>query len=100
MIIVTYPNKPLMLTDKRTIKRLPNLTVYAEEIKATYAAFEDSARQDVAFPTSWDIDSVMIFVRELTAKVMGKSVNDDEDIFQRGADRYCVFIHLWTKPDG
>ncbi len=90
MIVVTYPDKPLMLTDKHTVKRPPNISAYAEEIKTAYAALENSARQDVAFPTSWDVDSVREYVRELISKVMEKSVDDNDDIFQRGADRYIL----------
>jgi hypothetical protein len=88
MIIVTYPDKPLLTTDKRTLKRQPNLSAYEADIKVAYAALADSARQDIAFPVSWDVDSIINFVRELTAKVMRKSIGDEDDIFQNGGDRY------------
>lgn len=100
MIVVTYPDKPLLTTDKRTIKRQPNLNVYAEDIKAAYTALENSTLQDVPFPTSWDVENVTRFVRELIQKIVGESVDDVDDIFQSGADRRvyypdsrsCLFI--------
>lgn len=87
MIVVTHPHKPLLTTDKRTIKRLPNIVGYEAEIKAAYEALEGSARQDVELPSRWDLDGVTRFVRELVMQVMGKSVGDEEDIFQKGGDR-------------
>ena len=87
MIIITKPEKPLLLTDKGTTKRQPNLVAYADEIKATYMAFELSSCQDIPLPKVWDVPNATTFVRGVVEKVMGKHVSDTNDIFQYGADR-------------
>ncbi len=87
MIVVTYSHLPLLVTDKGTIKRQPNLDAYAEDIRAAYTAFENASRHDVTIPTLWDAHSSTAFARSIVTKVLGKSIGDSEDIFQCGADR-------------
>ena len=87
MIIVTNPMKPFLFTPKRTIRRQLMLKDYATEIVDLYKAVEDSSNSDIAPPASWKVNDTTVFAKNVVQKVLGQNVNDEQDIFQIGADR-------------
>ncbi len=91
MILVTSPYKPFTYTSKGAPRRHAIIEDYAPEIDALYAAVEESAQVEVdqPAPQAWDADETNRFVRALVTKVLGKSVDDAQDLFQHGCDR-CV----------
>ena len=89
MIVVSRPSKPFEYTAKGTARRQGTINMYDEEIKAAYAAVEDSSVQGVDPPANWDKDGATEFVRNVVGKVLPYEVGDDDDFFQIGADR-CV----------
>ncbi|KAF8576738.1 acetyl-CoA synthetase-like protein [Ramaria rubella] len=90
MILVTHPRKPMELTAKLGPRRAFVLEMYKNEIEAAYSALESHSNLGIAPPSEWTLPQpeVLYFVRKTVYTVMAreKSVNDDDDIFQRGAD--------------
>ena len=60
---------------------------YATEIADLYKAVEASSNSDIAPPSSWSVWDCSVFAKNIVQKVLGRNVNDEEDIFQIGADR-------------
>lgn len=87
MIIVSTASKPFEYTAKGTPRRQLIINSYAEEIKAAYAAVDNTSVQGVKPPTAWNIDSVKEFIRSVVKKELPYEVDDDDDFFQAGADR-------------
>ncbi|KAG8992459.1 hypothetical protein FRB94_013915 [Tulasnella sp. JGI-2019a] len=90
MILVTSPNKPILLTAKNTVIRKAALALYEDEIEACYAAVDHSAEaaRDIPVPTSWNQEETSIFIRRIVAKVMERDEppTDEDDLFQNGLD--------------
>ncbi|KAI0759162.1 hypothetical protein BC629DRAFT_1584384 [Irpex lacteus] len=88
MILVTSPHKPFSYTSKGAPRRHAIIEDYAPEIDTLYAAVEESAQVEVDQPTpqAWDAVETNRFVRALVTKVLGKSVDDAQDLFQHGCD--------------
>lgn len=88
MILVASPSKPFAYTDKGTLKRPLTTSLYEEEIQAAYSAVENSSQTGIDPPSSWEYPDVLEFVRKVVAKVLERELQDDDDIFQSGGDRY------------
>ncbi|KAI5116179.1 hypothetical protein M0805_002877 [Coniferiporia weirii] len=89
MLIVTSPSKPLLYTPKGTIRRVPTLDQYTEEINAVYAAVDESAQDEVEGPVDWWLPNVTEFVRQVVRNTMRKGNNefsDNADLFEFGLD--------------
>lgn len=87
MIIVADPLRPLKYTSKGTPRRQISLKEYADEIAGAYQAVADSSQQDIPPPRSWELSDVVEFVRNVTNKLLERSIGDEDDLFQSGADR-------------
>lgn len=65
---------------------------YCSEIDNMYREVELSRQpgSEIASPDSWDFDSMRAYVRNVVQSVLvaGKMVGDEDDLFQRGCDRY------------
>lgn len=90
MILVTDPAQPLPRTAKGSVRTGLALEEYAEEIKRTYAAFENIGKSDVQVPKDWTEDTVLNFIRNVVYDVLGKvdlgAQADDEDLFSLGVN--------------
>lgn len=90
MILVAHPAKPFQYTPKNTPRRQVVLNLYEPEISALYQAVEESTQMDIPHPENWSYDTTVQFVRSCVRKVLNNGeLEDDEDLFQAGADRYA-----------
>lgn len=85
--MVSKASKPFEYTAKGTPRRQIIVNTYEEEIKAAYTAVENSSVQGVDAPTKWSDESATEFVRNVVKKVLPHQVEDEDDLFQMGADR-------------
>ena len=87
MILVASPSRPFSYTAKGTARRQPVIISYESEIKALYAAVDQTSQSHVEPPTSWSDNDSLDFVRTIVSSVMKQSVGDTDDLFQHGCDR-------------
>ncbi|KAI0320589.1 acetyl-CoA synthetase-like protein [Amylostereum chailletii] len=85
-ILVTHPDKPLLLTPKGTPQRRACLGAYQTEIESMYDSIEDSSQVDIKIPTTWNVESTLSFIRKNVHSVMKTKVEDEDDLFQHGCD--------------
>ena len=92
MIGVTSPGRPFLYTPKGTTQRQKILIEYEKEIDALYAAVDESTHTDIDAPENWTVPQTKVFVRTVIERVMktGRSVSDDDDLFEHGLDRYGI----------
>lgn len=102
MILLAHPSKPFQYTPKNAPRRQVILNLYEPEISALYQAVEESTQAEIQPPVDWSYDAVVGFVRVVVKKVLGKNgeqLEDEDDIFQAGADRYAYFkytsVFVW-----
>ncbi|KAM5541058.1 hypothetical protein V8D89_005369 [Ganoderma adspersum] len=87
MIVVVDPSRPFQFTPKGTPRRSFCLREYAEEINAVYKNVERPSYGDIPLLTSWDDQSVRLYVRRVVKEAMKTpDIRDDEDLFQQGCD--------------
>ena len=89
MIITAVPLKPFTYTAKNTARRQAVLQMYDAEIDELYAAVEKNTQTDLPPPSTWDLDSVTRYVKNVVQHVLNHDLGDSEDIFNHGCDR-CV----------
>lgn len=90
MIMVASSSKPFTYTAKNTARRQAIIADYEPEIEALYAAVDETTQADITPPSSWDLQSSLRFVREVVRRVLTHEVNDSDDIFQKGCDRFAT----------
>ncbi|KAL0574371.1 hypothetical protein V5O48_007572 [Marasmius crinis-equi] len=74
--------------EKRKGLRQLTLSEYSEEISELYSAVADSMQAGISAPSSWDESSAKSFVRDVVKNVLKKDINDADDLFENGCDRY------------
>ena len=87
MIIVALPSKPFAYTIKGTPRRGAIIKEYSAEISSLYQAVSETAQQEMSPPRSWRYEDNLLFIRDVVRNVMGKSLADEENIFEAGGDR-------------
>ena len=65
---------------------------YTPEIDALYAAATESAQADLKPPASWNSPDAEAFVRTAVNRVVDPPINDTDDLFYNGCDRYVNVI--------
>ncbi|EGO29034.1 hypothetical protein SERLADRAFT_444920 [Serpula lacrymans var. lacrymans S7.9] len=86
MIIIASPSKPFVFTAKNTPRRPFLINQYEPEINALYAAVAETTQPDLPVPSEWNMANTLNFVRTVVARTLGKTVDDQDAIFQHGAD--------------
>lgn len=89
-IISTIPSKPLPRTAKETIPVKRAIELYGSEIDLMYAHIHGALQNStVAPPTSWSKSGVVVWIRAMLHELLVRpsALEDDEDIFNHGADR-------------
>ncbi|KAK7677662.1 hypothetical protein QCA50_019353 [Cerrena zonata] len=86
MIIVASPSKPFAYTAKNTARRQAIIADYDPEIEALYTAVEETTQADIPPPSTWNLPEATEFVHEVVTRVIKHSVQDSDDIFQKGCD--------------
>ena len=97
MILVASLSKPFTYTAKATARRQAVIADYDPEIRALYDAITETTRSDIPVPKDWEQPQTMHFVRNIVKKVLTKRVNDEDDIFQHGCDRYAFISILQNE---
>lgn len=93
MVLVANAKKPFIYNMKGHPRRKALETLYFEEIDRLYAEVGATGDLDIIPPpSSWDAESTAHFLRAVIENVLHQTLTDEEDIFQRGCDRY-VGIH-------
>ena len=92
MIIVAYPDRPIQLTAKGTLKRKTMLEEYADDIAEVYKAVEDSSLKGVTPPVTWSVEETTSYIHQVVEKVLEKPIGKDDDLFQYGVDRFVHFL--------
>ncbi len=87
MVVIASPTKPFSYTGKGTVRRQAALQLYEEEIEVAYTLVQESTRQDVPLPKSWDVLNATAYVRSLVGKLLQRRIRDDADLFEHGIDR-------------
>ena len=90
MITVSSPEKPFTYTAKGTTRRQTIIADYAQEIDALYTSAKEKASAEIQLPSSWDYEGILMFMRQLVYSVLNRHIQDDDDMFQYGCDRYVV----------
>lgn len=98
MILVSdAATKPFAYTPKGTPKRASILQDYEAEIDNLYKTVEETTQSDLVLPPDWSFGNSLNFVRAAVNNVLVGEVNDDEDIFQRGCDRWILLAYFCCK---
>ena len=92
MIIVSSPNKPFTHTAKGTARRHAVIAEYAPEIDALYANVAESTQADLPPPQQWTLEETSAFVRAVVNNVLERHVEDSQDLFQHGCDRWAAIF--------
>lgn len=93
MITASSSEKPFTYTAKGTTRRQAIIADYAEEIDALYTSAKDKAFTEIPPPITWDYEAIIAYVRQLVHSVLNRHIQDDDDMFQYGCDRYDLCIH-------
>ena len=68
--------------------RQPGWEDYADEIEHAYTAVEEASNKDISPPVSWEKADCLAFARSLVTAILERRLDDSDDIFQHGADRF------------
>ena len=86
----TTPEKPMILADKGTVKRMATAKAYDEEIEQLYANANDSSLPTVKLDAD-NLDALEKGLQELLVGTLGlESIAPEQDIFAVGADSLQV----------
>lgn len=107
-IVFTTPRKPIIFTDKGTVKRAATLKAFEQEIDQLYEDIETSATSLAAVQLdARDLSDLTLRLREMLAAAMGLGdLAPDQDLFAAGMDSLQVitFVRLLksslTSPNG
>jgi hypothetical protein len=88
MIIVASPSKPFLYTPKGSLRRSATLDSYEAEIEAIYEAVAEATQEEISAPAHWSPESSSVFVRRVVTSVVKAEVSDQDDLFERGCDRW------------
>jgi hypothetical protein len=90
MIITVHPSKPLEFTPKGTPRRQVCLKAYEKEIDAVYEVVNESSQNDIPVPENWTAKTAMRFVDTAVRRVLRYPIDEDQDIFLQGCDRFVL----------
>lgn len=85
MILIASAEKPMLLTEKGTLKRGATLAQYDDAVATLYESA--AATASVAAPAEWSADNTLTFVRAVVRNVLPTVSSDAADIFDEGATR-------------
>jgi hypothetical protein len=94
MILIASPDKPLELTAKGSARRNICLAKYESEIEQIYRTIDESTEGAPESPSEWTPQSTLKYVRALVHTALQQPLEEANDIFQYGCDRYAA---LWRR---
>ncbi len=89
MILVAKPSKPFEFTAKGTLRRNAILKAYEQEIEDLYKTVDDASQTNIVIPQLWTQKNVMIMIRDIVTTFVQRKLDDTDDIFVAGGDRYA-----------
>lgn len=90
MILVAHPDRPFDYTPKATLRRAAILTAYHKMIDNAYKAVDDISVEGNGIPIGRTHDKITRFIRNLFRKVVDNKIQDTENLYDFGGDRYVV----------
>ena len=103
MILVASPSKPFEYTSKGNLRRQRMIDAYATEINALYDSVAESAQEDIAGPSEWNSEQTYDFMKSVVAqtlKTRSENIEDGDDLFEHGLDRYVAIRIFFTHAQG
>lgn len=88
LVLVAQPDRPVALTDKGTVRGKITLTLYGKEIEQAYKNIEESTSSKWKIPTSFNVESIKIYLTEVVEDVLGRKVSQSDDLFAQGSFTY------------
>lgn len=101
MILFAAPAKPFIYTplSRARVNRRDTLAKYSDEINALYNTLARAAHIALKPPKIWSPQNSLTYVRGIIVAVLGKKLDDDDDLFNYGTDRYAFSISQRTCPE-
>lgn len=84
LVLVANPGRPFALTDKGTVRGKITLALYEKEIEDAYSHLEDSTSSKWELPVTFDVESIQTFLVTVIEEVLGREVNNSDDLFAQG----------------
>jgi hypothetical protein len=88
MILIASPSKPILFTEKGTIKRGATLAQYDDNVDDLYHNVEATALVDISIPSTWTSEASLVFVRAVVQHVLPVVTSDTHNLFDMGCTRY------------
>lgn len=85
LVLVADPQKGFVLSDKGTVRQKETLQLYQQEIDAAYDELENASAAQ-GLPAAGDKESALAYIRDVVVRILGKNVDDDQDLFDAGMD--------------
>lgn len=84
MLLFSVPGRPFLLTGKGSVRTVPTLELYAEEVEASYAAYERGSLSELNPPVEWTQDETLAFVGTVIGYALDSeaTIDVDADLFQ------------------
>ncbi len=89
MILVAKPSKPFEFTAKGTLRRNAILKAYEQEIEDLYKTVDDASQTNIVIPQLWTQKNIKIMIRDIVTTFVQRKLDDTDDIFVAGGDRYA-----------
>ncbi|KAA1471368.1 acetyl-CoA synthetase-like protein [Dentipellis sp. KUC8613] len=86
LVLVVDPARPLLITDKNTVKTRLSIALYQNEIDAAYRRFEEVGFDEAVAPGEDLADDTSRYIRTAVSNIIGRKVDDSEDLFSAGLD--------------
>lgn len=87
MILVASPSKPLLYTEKHTVRKGATLQQYDEEIKTLYILDDMDGPEQLTARESWTLTDAKNFVRATVRQYAPSVTSDSQDLFEHGCTR-------------
>lgn len=86
MVLVRSDVKPIVLTDKGSVKTNETLRLYSSEIEEAYSRLEIDSQAPVPVPKTLDHAHLLVFVKTVVLEALGRNINERSNLFDNGAD--------------
>ncbi|GJE98661.1 acetyl-CoA synthetase-like protein [Phanerochaete sordida] len=84
MVLVAFPSKPLLVTEKRTVRKGATLQQYDQEIEALYSLDQDRDPRGLSEPAAWTLADAQNFTRATICQYAPSVTSDGQDLFDHG----------------
>ena len=89
MVLVRSDAKPIVLTDKGSVKTNETLRLYSSEIEEAYSRLEIDSQASVPVPETLDHAHLLVFVKTVVSEALGRKIDERSNLFDNG--EYSAF---------